>query len=269
MEALSILVVTGGVGHSAERLVRTALAQFPDAHVSLTIKPGIRTAAEIDQAVGEACVSNSLLVHTLVDRELRNRLIDVANSDKVSEVDLIGPVMRYLQANLLTEPLGEPGLYRKLREHDLRRIEAIEYAVDHDDGKRIQDLASAEIVLVGVSRVGKTPLSIYLSTMGWKVANVPLIKDLEPPAELFSIDNRRVVGLFIDAGQLVAYRKRRQSHLGTTSESAYTAPQELVDELDFARQVFRRGQFAIVNTTDSPIEESGHEIIRIVTQKLK
>jgi hypothetical protein len=104
--------------------------------------------------------------------------------------------------------------------------------------------------------------------MGWKVANVPLVKDINPPSALFEIDHRRVIGLTIEPGQLVAYRQRRQSHLGTSASSPYSEPQELVEELEFARRVFRQGQFAVVNMTDKPVEEGAHEIANIITRNL-
>jgi regulator of PEP synthase PpsR (kinase-PPPase family) len=105
--------------------------------------------------------------------------------------------------------------------------------------------------------------------MGWKVGNVPLVKGIEPPSTLFEIDHRRVIGLTIEPGQLVAYRRRRGQHIGLLSNSDYTAPAELVDELEFAQDVFRRGRFAQVDTTDKPVEESADEIIACVERELK
>src|SRR5690606_13623671 len=129
-------------------------------------------------------------------------------------------------------------------------------------------LDQAEIVLTGVSRVGKTPLSMYLSTLGWKVANVPLVKDIQPTNELFRIDHRRVIGLTIEPGQLVIYRQRCSHHLGLSARTAYTTPVDLVDELEFARSIFRRGRFAVIDTTDKPIEECAEEIVARINASL-
>jgi regulator of PEP synthase PpsR (kinase-PPPase family) len=268
MNTTSIIIASGGTGTSGDQLVRTALAQFENVDVSVEIVPQIREVAQLEQVIAQALATNATIVHTLVDTDLRNKLIDLAQDHHITHIDLMGPLLSNLQLHLRQDPLGQPGLYRKLRERDLKRIEAIEFAVEHDDGQRIHDLALAEIVLTGVSRVGKTPLSVYLSTMGWKVANVPLIKGISPPSALFEIDPRRVIGLTIEPGQLVAYRQRRQHHLGTAASSPYVEPQELVEELEFALRIFRQGQFAIVNMTDKPIEESAHEIANIVTRKL-
>jgi regulator of PEP synthase PpsR (kinase-PPPase family) len=269
MNGTRIIIVSGGTGTSGDQLVRTALAQFADVQAPISIVGQVRDLAQIEQVVLQAAASDALIAHTLVDLSLRHGLIDLAKERHVAEVDLIGPVLASLQYRLQQPPLGQPGLYRKSREHDFKRIEAIEFAVSHDDGQRVHELGMAEIVLTGISRVGKTPLSVYLSTMGWKVANIPLIKDIEPPDELFEIDPRRVVGLIVEAGQLIAYRQRRQQYLGTLSGAPYAEPEALAEELDYARSVFRRGGFTTLDMTDKPIEESAHDAIGIITRKLK
>lgn len=268
MNNLSIMIISGGAGTSGDQLVRTALAQFQNADVHITIVPQVCQVAQLEHLIVQASAADAVIVHTLVDAELRNKLVELAKNRRVTQIDLIGSLISSLQLRLQQEPLEQPGRYRKLREHDLKRIEAIEFAVEHDDGQRIHDLARSEIVLTGVSRVGKTPLSIYLSTLGWKVANIPLVKDIQPPSELFEVDPRRVIGLTIEPGQLVAYRQRRQHHLGTATSSPYSEPQALVEELEFARQVFRQGQFAVINMTDKPVEEGAHEIVNLITRNL-
>ena len=268
MNTLNIYIVSGGTGSSGNQLVRTALAQFQNVDVPVTIASQITEPAQLEQVVMQASAADGILVHTLVDATMRERLEDLAHDNQLVHFDLIGPLLNHLQLQLRQAPLGEPGLYRKLREHDLKRIDAIEFAVDHDDGQRLHDLHRAEIVLTGVSRVGKTPMSVYLSTLGWKVANVPLVKGIDPPPILFDVDHRRVIGLMIEPGQLVAYRQRRQQHLGAGSVSLYTQPQELVEELEFARQVFREGRFAVFDVTNKPVEESAQEIISIIAKRL-
>jgi len=263
-----IYVVSGGVGTSGMQLTRTALAQFPNGDVSVIVVPHVRSEEQLEQIVEQAASRQGIVVHTLVDTVLRSQLIDLARHNHIAAIDLIGPLLQRLSGLLGRQPLGQPGLYRKLREQDLRRIEAIEFAVEHDDGKRAHELLSAEIVLTGVSRVGKTPLSIYLATMGWKVANVPLVKDLNPPSELFEMDSRCVIGLTIEPGQLITYRQRRTHHMGVSANLPYADPTELLEELDYAHQIFRRGRFRVVDTTNKPIEESADEIIGQLGRRL-
>ena len=124
-------------------------------------------------------------------------------------------------------------------------------------------------IITGVSRAGKTPLSMYLSTRGWKVANVPLIPEIAPPEPLFEVDARRVVGLLIDPTQLIEYRRRRQRTLGVGAASVYTDPTSIEHEIEFAQTIFRRGGFAIVDVTNKPIEESADEVIDRVSRRLR
>lgn len=264
MTNLNIHIASGATGTSAMQVVRTALAQFDSIDTPIQVVSNIREVLEIEQLVTEAANTGSIIVHTLVDAQLRQRLVELAHDRHVDEIDLIGSLLGAFQSRLGRRPLEQPGLYRKLREHDIRRIEAIEFAVAHDDGQRADDLPQADIVLTGVSRVGKTPLSIYLSTIGWKVANVPLVIGMDPPRLLFEIDPRRVIGLTMAPGQLVLYRQRRQRHLGTPSKMPYAEPFELVEELEYAAQIFRRSGFTVVDMTDRPIEESAHEILAAV-----
>lgn len=222
--AASVLIVSGGVGSSGEQLVRTALAQFPSANVPVVLMPHVRTMDEVGEAVDRAEASGSIIVHTLVDPRLRPALSALARVKKVTAIDLMGELLDHLAEDLGQSPMGQPGLYRQLHKAYFERMDAIEFAVAHDDGLRASELPLAEIVLVGVSRSGKTPLSMYLSVLGWKVANVPWIKDIDLPPELLEIDRRRVVALSIEPGQLVAYRQWRQRRLGVAQASDHIWP---------------------------------------------
>jgi len=264
-----IFIVSGGKGSSGEQLVRTVLAQFPEKTIPIIVVPQVRQPDQIQDVVDRAVTSGGTIVHTLVDSTLRGTLTNLAREKNITAIDLMGSLLLRLSSVLEQPPLGQPGLYRELREDYFKRIEAIEFTVDHDDGRRPHELRLAEIVLIGVSRVGKTPLSMYLSTRGWKVANVPLIKEVPVPPELFAIDNRRVVGLLVEPDQLMSYRQHRQQRLGVGSKSAYADIEALATEVDFARQIFRRGQFATVDVTDKSIEESAEEVIARITRQLR
>ena len=135
------------------------------------------------------------------------------------------------------KPLEQPGYFYRMNRAYFDRIDAIEFAVSHDDGKRIEDLPRAEIILLGVSRVGKTPLSMYLSMLGWKVSNVPLVPDVSPPPALFTGDKHRLVGLMIEPVQLIAHRKARAARTGIP-EGSYMGRNEVVEELRAASHFF-------------------------------
>ncbi len=264
MPAPHVYVVSGGMGSSGEQLARTALAQFRGPEPELEIVAQVRTAAELRGVVEQAAASGGVVLHTLVDRSLREQLVDLSRGAGVVEIDLMGPVLGSLAALLKEDPLGRPGLYRQVREEYFRRIEAIEYAVRHDDGRHCEELEEADIVLTGVSRVGKTPLSMYLAMRGFRTANVPLVRGLEVPMGLFEVDHGKVIGLTVEPEVLVKLRRRRQRHLGS-DVGAYASPSEVAGDLEHAREVFRRGRFATIDVTAKPIEESAVDVVAVVT----
>jgi regulator of PEP synthase PpsR (kinase-PPPase family) len=268
-EQTPVFVVSGGMGSSGEQLVRTVLAQFQDIKVPVKIIARVHHPQQVEQVVEQAATTGGTIVHTMVNPELRQMLIELANTKRVVAIDMAGPLLEHLSNLLNQKPIGQPGLYRQLHETYLKRIEAIEFTRALDDGVNRQRWSEAEIVLVGVSRVGKTPLSLYLSMMGWKVVNVPLVIDIPPPAELFELDRRRVIGLTVDPGQLLTHRKHRQRQLGVAGRSAYTDPVQLYEEVEAARKLFRRSGYRVLDITDKPIETIADEIITIITRQVQ
>jgi len=264
-----IFVVSGGVGTSGQQLVSTVLAQFAGPEVPMVVIPHVRSALEIQQVVERAASAGGTIVHTLVNGDLRRALAGLAQDRGVVAIDLMGDLLDRLAVMLGQQPAGKPGLFRQRREAYFERVAAIEFTVAHDDGLRIEDLPKADIVLAGVSRSGKTPLSMYLSVMGWKVANVPFILSLAPPPELSQVDRRRVVGLVVDPGQLIIHRRWRQQSLGIPKDSPYMNAEDVYEEAQAAHRFFRRQGFGTVNTTDKPIETSAEEVIDLVTRRLR
>ncbi len=262
-----IFVASGGVGASGEQLVRTVLAQFANVHVPMRIWPHIRQESQLLDLVSQAAAQGATIVHTLVNVDLRARLAQEAAARGVSSFDLVGDLMEHLSRSLGQEPMGQPGLYRELFATYFQRVEAIEYTVAHDDGKRLDDMAEANVVLAGVSRVGKTPLSMYLAMQGWKVANVPLVMEVPPPPELFTVDPRRVVGLMLQPHQLLIHRRWRQERIGIPAGS-YVERERLNEELRAANHLFHKHGFAVVDATDKPLETTGEEVIAVVTRRI-
>ncbi len=262
-----IFIISGGDGSSGNKLAKTAIAQFPDADLDVIVIPGVRNPDDLRLAFETTITPGSIVIHTLVDRSLRDQLIELTRNNELVDFDALGPILASITTKIKIEAIGKPGLYRKLREDYFRRIEAIEYAVQHDDGRRFDELEHADIVLTGVSRAGKTPLSMYLGMLGYKTANVPLVKDIEPPDELFEIDRKRVFGLSLDPDRLAVYRRRRQKDLGAGSITDYTDLAEVYRDLEYARQIFRRGRFTIIDVTNKPIEESASEISALLIKR--
>lgn len=258
-----IYVVSGGTGATGELLARTVLAQFR-VQAPIYIVANVTTPEEIYGVVETAESAHGSILHTMVNTRLRRLLIERAAERGVFAFDLAGPLIEHVSGELGQEPLGVPGLYRQQQIAYFRRVEAIEFTVAHDDGKRVEDLINADIIIVGPSRCGKTPLSMYLSMLGWKVANVPIVPYVDPPAELEEVDKRRIVALQIAPAQLMAHRKWRQQRLGT-AEGLYTDREGIVEELrEYNHFVYHSG-FPTLDVTDKPIESSGEEIVQMIS----
>lgn len=261
-----IFIVSGGVGTSGEQVVNTVLAQFPDITVPVVPIRNVRRIEQLEDAIAQAKELGGTIVHTMVDSHLRQRLIDLAQESGVTAIDLMGALLDRLTAVLGQPPLEKPGRYRQVNRPYFERIEAIEYALAHDDGQKREGWHAADVVLVGVSRTGKTPLSVYLSVLGWKVANLPIVLEISTPAELYQLDPARVIGLKLDLDRLLAFRRRRIGQLGITAQSAYTDPAQVEEEIRLANSVFRKGGFYVIDVTDKTVEVSADEVIKRISQ---
>ena len=259
-----IYVVSGGVGASGEQLVQTVLAQFPDHNVPVITVGNVRQLTQIKRVVAQAQQSGGTIAHTLVDERLRRTLIDLARAENVVALDLAGPLLSRLETVLKRKAVGQPGLYRQFHRAYFERVSAIEFTMAHDDGQHPAGWPQADIVLTGVSRAGKTPLSMYLAVLGWKVVNIPLVPEVPPPPELFKLDRQRVIGLTIRPDQLIVFREQRYNRLGVPVPIDYIHPRRIGEEVQAALKVFRRGRFAVIDVTDKPIETSADEIIKLI-----
>ena len=262
-----VFVVSGGSGASGEQVVWAALAQFPEADVPVIMVPHVCQPEQIEEVVERAAGSMGTIVHMFVDAKMHRIMIRLARERNVPAIDLMGPLLTRLSTSLGQRPLGQPGRYAMLHAEYFQRVEAIEFTVAHDDGRNPEEWRLAEIVLAGVSRVGKTPLSMYLSMQGWKVANVPLVYQLPTPPELLRLDPRRVVGLTIDPFQLLTFRRSRMRRVPLTG-MAYLDPDAIAEELKAALQVFRRAGFSVIDITDKPIEVSADEVSALISRRV-
>ncbi len=263
----NIFAVSDATGKTAEGVVRAALTQFDESKVTVTRRGGVRTTEQIHRVVQEASQSEGFIVHTLVSEALRRDMFAAGRAANVATIDLMGSLLVQLTDLLSVQPRSEPGLFQTFDDVYVQRIDAINFAVRHDDGANVDDLDKAEIVLVGVSRTSKTPLSIYLSYRGWRVANVPIILGVEPPDQLFSLPRRRVVGLIVRPERLSALRMARVEHLGTQN-LGYADIEHVSQEVAYAYEVFeRRRDWPLVDVTTKPIEETAAEIVALLGQR--
>jgi len=229
-----VYIISGGSGASGRQIVETALAQFPKLDVPVIKKGHVRNLRQIREVVKKASAEDGTVVHTLVESGLREALVRLGREHDVVTIDLMGPLLEQVAAQSRVRPLEKPGLYRKLRKDYFDRVEAIDFTVAHDDGKMADDIPGADIVILGVSRCGKTPLSMYLAVHGWKVANIPILRDMPLPDAVYRTDRRKVIGLSIEYTHLMEHRKRREALLGAGIMTDYSRPSLVFAEVEDA-----------------------------------
>ncbi len=262
-----IFVASDGTGKTAEQAVNAALTQFSKEKVKIRRFSEIRSSEQIRQLILEAKKASAFIVHTLVTDKLRELLLRTARLHNVETIDLMGPLLDRLSDHLATHPSEQPGLFSHLDESYFRRIETMQFAFNHDDGKRVEELQKAEIVLVGVSRTFKTPLSIYLAFKRWFVANVPIVLGISVPEILFQIPPERVFCLLSYPNRLAQLRRARQDRLGGMIKD-YADPEYVRKECRYASDIFS-GQplWQKINVTSKSIEEISSEIITLLPIK--
>jgi regulator of PEP synthase PpsR (kinase-PPPase family) len=258
-----IYVASDGTGRTATQALNAALAQFPSAEVEIIVKSHLRTKKQVQDLVREAARAKGFIVHTIVTDTVREEILRLSREKNVETIDLMGPLIARLSGALSTSPAEKPGLFGRLNKSYFQRVEAMEFAIKHDDGQRLEDLNRAEIVLLGVSRTFKTPLSIYLAFRGWFVANIPIILDFEPPPLLEKIPPKRIFCLDTNARQLAELRSARHDYL--KGVMARYADQEYVRiELMHARKFYAKNPgWSVINVTNKPIEEIASEILSL------
>jgi regulator of PEP synthase PpsR (kinase-PPPase family) len=268
-DSKNVIVISDATGETAEKVVRAALLQF-QADCQVRVYSRVRLESEVERIVERAAETHALLVFTLVDSAERELLWQLCQRHSVDAVDLIGGLMAKLGSYLSVEPQGIPGLLHTIGEDYFRRIEAVEFTVKNDDGAEPRNLPRADLVLVGISRTSKTPLSMFLANKGYRVANVPLVLGVDPPAELEQVAPDRCYGLSIQADALVKIRQVRLQHLGMPSDSSYGVREHIQRELGYAQEVFRKHpDWPVIDVTGKAIEESAADIIRIAKQRAR
>ncbi len=263
----NVFIVSDGTGRTARQALNSALVQFDGTEVKTYVRPNIRTEEQILDVIKEAVVINGVIVHTIVSKKLRDFMLEHSRLHDVGAIDIMGPLLAQLTHNFNDTPTETPGIYYKLNRAYFQRIEAVEYTLRHDDGQRWEELEKADIVLIGVSRTFKTPLSVYLAYKGWFVANVPIILDMPVPETLFNIPHERVFCLNTYAHRLEELRKVRDVHLGGATGD-YSNRNYIKKELNYAMRLFKRNpKWTIINVTNKPVEEISAEILESLRKK--
>ncbi len=262
MSKAVIYIVSDSLGETAELVARAAASQFTDEPTIVRV-PHVRDEERLAHAVAQAKkTAGAVIFYTLADPGLRARFAELTSEgDAVACVDVLGPAIGAVQKASGLSPKSRAGAMRRTGRSYFTRLEALEFAVAHDDGRGTETLDEAEIVLVGVSRTSKTPLAMYLAYKGWRVANVPIVLGVEPPPGLYELDPERVVGLVVDEQMLLESRSQRYRALAGGRLSAAKS-REVLEEFEYSKQIMRRLGCRVIDVTHHAIEETANEILK-------
>jgi regulator of PEP synthase PpsR (kinase-PPPase family) len=260
-----LYAVSDATGDLSVNIAVAAVEQFQALDSEIRRHPVTDTPDKVHEVVQEAKKEEALILYTLVSEELRHLLMEEAHAHGVAAIDVMGPVLEKIAEKAKLKPSDQPGLQYKKPGHHRKRTEMMTFTVKHDDGQGMDSIGEADIIIVGISRTSKTPLAMYLAHRGFKVANVPIVKGVEVPQELFEADQRKLVGLTIDQEKLSHIRSSRLQKLGRSLNEDYASSDYIKEELDYQRQIFADlGNIPVVNVTRKAIEEVATEILTIL-----
>lgn len=265
----TLFILSDSTGETAVTMLRAALVQYGEKEINIVRCKNIRTEEQARNVVDDCFERRGMIVYTFASPILRKKTAELCLEKSIPSIDLLGPLINTLDHFFGVQSSSQVGALRQTDDMYFKRIEAIEYTVRHDDGKTLADLDKADIVLVGISRTSKTPLSIFLSHKGWKVANVPLVVESPLPEQLFKIDQRKIVGLIIDIDSLQRIRKNRLEKFGQDTGGEYASIQQILKEIEYAENLFKQNRrWPVFNVTERALEETASEIVRVIASRM-
>ena len=265
---VTIHILSDSLGETADAVARAAAAQFPRGTFRVERLAKVTTVEELNESIELHCGGDCIFFYTLAEAHLRAAMSLVIKERGVKAIDIMGPGIELLASVSGAMPRGVAGTMRTPDAAYFDRIEAMEYAIKHDDGQHPEGLIDADVILIGVSRTSKTPLSMYLASKGFRAANVPLVAGSTPPVELYEVDPRRVFGLISDVETLLEIRTRRMDELGAYVPG-YAEREQVEQDLEEAYAVIRRIGCIMIRTGNRAIEETAQDIIRYLRGSLE
>ncbi|MDG5786559.1 kinase/pyrophosphorylase [Evansella sp. AB-P1] len=263
-----VYVVSDSVGETAELVVKAAASQFNGSNIEIRRIPYVEDIGTVNEVIDQAKETNGLIAFTLVVPEIKEKLEKEAYKANIPVYDILSPMMHLLESRFNKTPRNEPGVMHTLDEDYFRKVEAIEFAVKYDDGRDPRGVLRADVVLIGVSRTSKTPLSQYLAHKRLKVANIPLVPEVDPPSEIFEIPSNKVIGLTISPEKLNTIRTERLRALGLKEEANYANVNRIQSELDYSNKIMEKIGCKVIDVSHKAVEETAN-IIYHLYQKSK
>lgn len=263
-QPVTVLVISDALGETAASVALAAAGQFDEGAVAIERLSRVQDARQVQSYLESLAGAAKKIAafHTIVQNEIRREVAGLLVEQGIAAVDLLGPAIDTIAALTGLAPKGIPGIIHQTDERYFQRIACMEYTVEHDDGRGADDLSEADIVLIGVSRTSKTPLSMYLALQGYRVANIPLAPQVEPPQALFEVDPARIFGLVTTVEAIAPIRAQRLgSAQAQSAAGSYADPDAIELEFAYARSLMKRLGCFVVHTDGKAIEESATEII--------
>lgn len=260
-----VLAVSDSIGETAELVIRAAMVQFNSDKVDIRRFPYVTDKEYVEDIIEEAKnTNNCAIVCTIILPEVREYLINLAKQNNIPIVDLMGPMMNAFSKIIEIKPHLQPGLVHRIDEDYFKKMEAIEFAVQYDDGKDPRGLARADVVLIGVSRTSKTPLAMFLAHKRLKVANLRLVPEIAPPEALFKLSPKTIVGLTISPEKLYDIRQERLRALGLGTEANYAKRSRILEEIEYANKIMEKIGCAKIDVSNKAVEEIATHILEIM-----
>lgn len=271
MSKLTLFIVSDSLGETAELVAKAAASQFGQGLEVVSMKrfSHIEEESQLEEIAFLAKEQQAIIIYTLVKSNMREKVKESCASKGIRCIDLLGPIVDEISIKLGKESVEEPGLVRKIDDDYFKKIEAIEFAVKYDDGRDPRGILNADIVLVGVSRTSKTPLSQYLAYKKYKVANVPLVPEVDPPEELYMIDPNKCFGLIISPDQLNSIRKERLIVLGLKDDANYARLERIEKEIEHFKKITKKIGCNVIDVSNRAVEETANVIISALNQSRK
>lgn len=266
-EPITIFILSDSIGETAEQVARAAASQFIGEKIQLRRYPYVRTKHQIENILAEARPHSALVLYTIVIEELRLYLIQRAVEYKVKTINVIGTVLEELAKLVHHNPEVKPGILHQIDNHYFDKISAIEFAVNYDDGKQVRGVEEADLILLGVSRTSKTPLSMYLALKYYKVANFPIITNVPLPDVLFSLPKQKIVGLTADPERLNKMRQERLKLVGLRKESDYADIDKINQEIEYARGIMKHIDCKVFDVSKRAVEETATLILKYLEER--
>ena len=263
---LTIVIVSDSTGETAQTYLKSVTTQFPDLETKIIRRPDVTTIEEIDK-IFTSITEYSIIVPTMADKDLADYICNKAEERNIEVLPILEKGIKVFEKVTGQKAVRQVGLTRALSKDYFSMIEAIEFAIQYDDGKDPKGFLKSDIVLLGVSRTSKTPTTMILATKNYKVSNLPLVPESRLPREIFEVDSDRIIGLLIDPEKLVNIREDRSKELGLIGESVYSRENRIQTELKYAKEVYKDLDCKVIDVTNNTIEQTATQIVEYYKSK--